>query len=120
MTDKKTRWKKWAGIHLLILAAGAAYLLVTPGCPLRLATGVPCPTCGMTRALWAAARFDFSAAFRFHPLFWFVPPLVWYAFHMNQPWMGWAPKKARLPAVIAGCAAVAAVWAVRLAYGLIP
>jgi hypothetical protein len=44
----------------------------TAGCPFLLVTGIPCPGCGMTRAILSALRFDFTAAFGYHPLF----PLV--------------------------------------------
>ncbi len=39
-------------------------------CPLRAATGIWCPGCGMTRAALALGRFDASAAWRFHPWVW--------------------------------------------------
>ena len=38
------------------------------GCPLRWLTGLACPGCGMTRALAALLRLNFSAALRMHPL----------------------------------------------------
>jgi hypothetical protein len=44
------------------LAAGA------PACPFRAFTGVPCATCGGTRALLALARFDAFAALSWNPL----------------------------------------------------
>jgi hypothetical protein len=53
-----------------VLAATVFTFLL--GCPFRLATGIPCPGCGMTHAFLAAFRFDFADAFRWHPLF----PLV--------------------------------------------
>lgn len=41
--------------------------------------GIPCPTCGITRAFISLINFNFKEAFRFHPLFWIVPliPFVW-------------------------------------------
>lgn len=36
---------------------------------------IPCPGCGMTRALLAALRLDFKQAFSYHPMFWSVPVL---------------------------------------------
>jgi hypothetical protein len=44
------------------LAAGA------PVCPFRALTGVPCATCGGTRALLALARLDAGAALAWNPL----------------------------------------------------
>ena len=38
-------------------------------CPFLYFFGVPCPGCGMTRALIKACTFDFKAAFYYHPLF---------------------------------------------------
>jgi hypothetical protein len=39
-----------------------------PACPFKLLTGLPCPTCGATRAALALARFDLAAAFAVSPL----------------------------------------------------
>jgi hypothetical protein len=35
-------------------------------CPIRHFTGIPCPTCGMTRSFMAIARGDFSQAVNYH------------------------------------------------------
>lgn len=35
--------------------------------------GLPCPGCGMSRALFSLIRLDIVSAFKFHPLFWSVP-----------------------------------------------
>ncbi|MGL5702740.1 MAG: DUF2752 domain-containing protein [Cetobacterium sp.] len=34
--------------------------------------GIPCPTCGITRAFISLINFNFKEAFRFHPLFWII------------------------------------------------
>ena len=39
-----------------------------PACLFKRLTGLPCPTCGATRAALALARFDFAAAFAVSPL----------------------------------------------------
>ena len=42
------------------------------GCPLRYLTGIPCPTCGMTRSFMAIAQGHWSQALAQH---WFGPML---------------------------------------------
>ncbi len=39
-----------------------------PSCAFRLLTGVPCPTCGATRAVLAAGQTRFLAALLYNPL----------------------------------------------------
>lgn len=68
--------------NLLLLMLYAAvlavwYFLDLPCIPRRI-TGIPCPTCGMTRAWLAAFRLDFAAAFSQHPMFWSIPVLGLY------------------------------------------
>ncbi len=40
--------------------------------------GLPCPGCGMSRALFALLRLDIVSAFKFHPMFWSVPIFYFY------------------------------------------
>jgi hypothetical protein len=53
------------------VAGGALYAVLPhhPGipCPFRALTGLPCPLCGMTRAVTAAMRGDVWASLRYHP-----------------------------------------------------
>lgn len=50
----------------------AALLVVVPGvpsfCPMRVLFHLPCPTCGMTRALRHGLHGDFQSAAALHPL----------------------------------------------------
>lgn len=51
------------------IALGALLALVPlPTCLVRLAVGLPCPACGLTRAALALAHLDIARAQRFHPL----------------------------------------------------
>ena len=65
-------WKYLAGLHLLfmILVAGTilAYRWLDISCLLRSLTGIPCPTCGGTRAMLSLLRLDFSSYWYYHPL----------------------------------------------------
>ena len=45
-------------------------------CLFQVVTGLPCITCGMTRAWLAAFRLDILSAFSYHPMFWSIPALV--------------------------------------------
>lgn len=71
--------KKWLVVPLLVLALGGVFVFVTslPAlCPLRIALGVPCPSCGLTRATRLAIGGDFIGATRIHPLWFLVVPYV--------------------------------------------
>lgn len=60
----------------LTLGGGAALFLAwlfRLPCPFFALTGLPCATCGMTRAWSAVFHGNLSAAFALHPLFWTVP-----------------------------------------------
>jgi hypothetical protein len=51
------------------LAAAAAFTSIPlPPCLFRLATGVPCAGCGMTRSVAALLHGDLVLSFRYHPL----------------------------------------------------
>lgn len=45
-------------------------------CLIKELTGVSCPGCGMTRATMALVKLDFAAAVYYHPLVFFLPPVV--------------------------------------------
>jgi hypothetical protein len=69
-------WLAAIGGGLVLGAVGGAPARAVaeggPGCPLRMATGLPCPFCGMTHAVLAMGGGDVRAALAFHP----VAPLV--------------------------------------------
>ena len=46
-----------------------------PSCPFLLATGRPCPGCGMTRALGAFAQGDWTRALGLNPFVFVIAPL---------------------------------------------
>ena len=69
------RKKKFLSKTKTLCAVILSYHLLTwfTGCPFRFFFGISCPGCGMTRALLAALRLDFAAAFSYHPLFFLLP-----------------------------------------------
>lgn len=76
-----TLWKSRFLRRCLLAAAIALGCLLLFGlfgmdCRIKTLTGLPCPTCGMTRAWLSALSLDLSSAFSWHPLFWTVPLLV--------------------------------------------
>ncbi|MFV2111426.1 DUF2752 domain-containing protein [Micromonospora sp. LOL_025] len=86
------------------VAAGIGYALISdptrsapdaaPTCLLKLTTGLDCPGCGGTRALWYVLHADLPAAARHHFLFVFALPFLAYLF------VAWAGRQAfgwRLP-----------------------
>ncbi len=62
-------------IYILILVMVA---LLDIKCIFISTIGLPCPGCGMTRAIKAALSFDFIKAFSYHLMFWAVPIMYIY------------------------------------------
>lgn len=50
------------------------------GCFIKHFTGIPCPGCGITRALFALLRLDFASAFNYNPLIFCMPYVFAYIF----------------------------------------
>jgi hypothetical protein len=77
------RRRAWRELRILWAAVALGILVLAPfgekirglmfGCPFRELTGLPCPTCGTTRAAMMLARFDFVGALLRFPL----PTLAW-------------------------------------------
>lgn len=69
--------KKLVFMHIAILLGILLFVTLLTvfkiGCPIRYATGIPCPTCGSTRAIIALFKLDIMASLRYHP---FVVPII--------------------------------------------
>jgi hypothetical protein len=101
--------------HALVLALPALRDHAPALCVFRAVTGVPCPTCGATRATLALASGDLPLAFRFNPLIsaaWLLLPVALLgAFVFRARWHSvslstrrWAVRGAVLVLVVAGLA----------------
>ncbi|MDD4328245.1 MAG: DUF2752 domain-containing protein [Eubacteriales bacterium] len=79
---------------------------------MRLTTGLPCPTCGMTRASLSLLHLNFGEAFYYHPMvFVVIPALIAGAVLLL---IGKATKKRCMPWIIALAASLFIVYIVRM------
>ena len=67
-----SRWV--APLVCVALGASIVFLPMKWPCPVHVIAGVPCPTCGMTRATRLVLHGDLGAATAMHPLVWVVVP----------------------------------------------
>jgi Protein of unknown function (DUF2752) len=66
--DPEFLWGSVLAASALVAAGWLYWRLPTPLCPLHAVTGLPCPTCGSTRAASALVRGDLAAALTWNPL----------------------------------------------------
>lgn len=67
--------------HFIIILIIALYILFYGKCLFKELFNIPCPLCGITRAYKSLLELDIRQAFNYHPLFWFIPLLIFFAFH---------------------------------------
>ena len=112
------------GALAVLVASGVVLAILSIGwrCPVLLVAGVPCPTCGITRAVRLALHGDLAGATRLHPLMWLAVPVV--ALFVGAELVGYARTGAwgasrRLPlsnVLMVGTAALLfALWIARFA-----
>ncbi|MBI3182167.1 MAG: DUF2752 domain-containing protein [Myxococcales bacterium] len=90
-----------AGFWTLLVFAALRWL---PRCPVVLLFDVPCPGCGLSRALRLLAHGEVAASLSFHPLAIpgllanaaFVVATVAVTFISGSPFRGWKPMPARV------------------------
>ena len=89
---EKLGWKL-AGLAVFLLLLLIWYWWEIPCIP-RLLTGIPCPTCGLTRAWLCVLQLDLGGAFSQYPMFWAIPVLGLYllfdgSLFPNTRWNNW-------------------------------
>lgn len=111
--ERKKRFRQLPATLLGVAVLTWIYLEI--GCPLRWLTGIACPGCGMTRALAALIRLDFSAALQMHPLVFLLPTAaVWLVLGLLGRRL---PKKTERCLIFAAAALLLAVYLIRLSAG---
>jgi hypothetical protein len=108
-----------AGVLVAGLLLGGLALAGIRACPFFVLTGIPCPGCGMVRAVIALITLRFADAWQLHPLVFIAAPagaveVLYLAVPTLPRW--------RYPKFLIGAAVVAAltVWGVRMATGTHP
>jgi hypothetical protein len=127
--SRRGAWLAWLAAGAVLALAWAALAAphaagVGPLCALRRATGLACPTCGVTRALTLLARGAWRESLALHPwgaalalqlagawILW----AVWLAGRLRVRPDCWIPH-----ALAANLAALAVLWLARLATGTLP
>ena len=62
------KYKKIRFVFFIIFLVFILYITDIYRCPFKYITGIPCPLCGITRALISALKLDFNKAFYYHAL----------------------------------------------------
>jgi hypothetical protein len=110
------RSPRWAApvAALGCMAAAVGYTLLadptrsdpdaTPTCLLKMTTGLDCPGCGGTRALWYVLHGDLPAAARHHILFVFALPFLLYLYvaWALRHTFGWRVPQLRINPTVIG------------------
>ena len=83
--------------HLFIFVVIGTYFVLGTifgiTCPIKYTTKVPCPTCGMTRAMISLIHFDFKGYVEYNVMAFFMITAVLLLIHRNlfrkSKWINW-------------------------------
>jgi hypothetical protein len=122
---RRSRATRAAAIAFGLLAARVANPdrpLPFDVCALKVLTGIPCPTCGLTRSLCHALRGDWSASLGYHPAGILLAAALagWMLWSMaeavrGQPMAEVARGRLRTSMLSVGIVSSIAAWVVRFA-----
>lgn len=121
---RRPAWLGPAGVAAVTVAAGGALAWldpgvrarIVPGCPFRLLTGLDCPGCGATRAVYALTQGDLVTALDHNVLVVALLPVLavaWAGWLAST--LGWRERPPTLPARVSMGLAVTVLvfWVVR-------
>jgi hypothetical protein len=121
-------WAPLAALALYLLLVATAHWTagraeaVIPVCRFKLVTGIPCPTCGATRAAFSLLAGHLVEAWRFNPLmtcaYLAAPPWLGMAFFARRRVVVEFSRPARWVAVGALAVAAAGNWFYLIARGV--
>lgn len=127
MNGKNSRLDEWRSLillHIALLAGVLLYMTVMVRskiyCPIRYVTGIPCPGCGMSRALGCLLRLDIMGSLRCNPAL--LPCLVAFFVVVNRETILLERVSMRVKDIIiaAGFGIVIAVYLTRMIFFEIP
>lgn len=110
-----------AALDRRLAAAALAVALLAPDalvshgptlCLFRRATGLPCPTCGLTRSIHSAGRLRVRDSVAYHPLG--IPALGAAALMATGRWRPSSGDPRPSPVLLAAAAVWLATWAIRV------
>ncbi len=99
---KISHLKQKLALTAAYIALVAVWRLLGLPCVVTWLCGIPCPGCGMTRAVLALLRLDVAAAFSYHPMVWSLPILYIYFLSDNGIFRRRAADTALLVAIGVG------------------
>ena len=123
---KRVPWVALATLLVALGVRGASFLEpfpgLLPGCAFKRLTGVACATCGLTRSVMAMGRWDWPAAFHWHPAAAAILVLlpVAAAWDLRRAWQGdsYPALPDSLGARLSVWILLAAAWALQVARGI--
>lgn len=97
---------------MLVLYFPLVYFLFGTICPIKGITGIPCPGCGMTRALGLLLTGHFALSFQMHPMliFW----ILYAGYFAVMRYLYRRNPKGMIPLLVVLCAAMFAVYGYRM------
>jgi hypothetical protein len=76
MGNKLKKYPEFIILTLFTILIISCYIFKIDICIFKYIFGIPCPSCGMTRAYLSLLRLDIHKAFFYHPLFIIIPIIL--------------------------------------------